>query len=121
MVLVVKRLPASAGDERDACSIPGSGRSAGGGPGHPLQCSCLENAIDRGAWRATVQRVSQSRTRLKGLSSYTHVQKGVALSARLTGPGRKQAQGREAWAGPSLVADSRGPLWEGGGTCSSGL
>ena len=44
MVLVVKHLPASAGGERDACSIPGSGRSAGGGPGHPLQCSCLENA-----------------------------------------------------------------------------
>ena len=60
VALVVKHPPASAGDERDASSIPGSGRSAGGGPGHPLQCSSLENAVARGAWRPTVQRVSES-------------------------------------------------------------
>ena len=80
-------------------------------------CSCLENPMDGGAWWAALQRVSQSRTRLKGLSA--HMQKRV--TANLTGPGRKQAQGKEGWADPSLVADSRGPLWEDGGTCSSGL
>ena len=46
----MKNLPASAGDVRDACSIPGSGRSPGEGNGNPLQYSCLENSMDRGAW-----------------------------------------------------------------------
>ena len=48
----MKNLPASAGDVRDACSIPGSGRSPGEGNGNPLQYSCLENSMDRGAWWA---------------------------------------------------------------------
>jgi len=48
-VLVVKNLPAKTGDVRDAGSIPGSGRSPGGGPGNPLQYSHLENPMDRGA------------------------------------------------------------------------
>ena len=43
-------------------SIPGSGRSPGGGHGNPLQYSCLENSMDRGAWRATVHRVTKSQT-----------------------------------------------------------
>ena len=43
----------------DACSIPESGKSPGGGPGNPLQYSCLENPMDRGAWRATVHRVTK--------------------------------------------------------------
>ena len=43
--------------------IPGSGRSPGGGHGNPLQCSLLENPMDRGTWRATVRRVAQSWTR----------------------------------------------------------
>ena len=47
---VVKNLPANAGDARDASLIPGSGRSLGGGNGNPLQYSCLENPMDRGAW-----------------------------------------------------------------------
>ena len=50
MELVVKNPPANAGDVRDAGSILGSGRSPGGGHGHPLQYSCLENPMDRGAW-----------------------------------------------------------------------
>ena len=50
---------------RDAGSIPGSGRSPGGGLGHPLQHSCLENPVDRGAWRATVCGAADSHTRLK--------------------------------------------------------
>ena len=65
MVLLVKNLPASAGDVRDACMIPGLGRFPGGGHGNPLQYSCLENPMDRGAWWATVHRVAKSQTRLK--------------------------------------------------------
>ena len=49
---------------RDPGSIPGSGRSPGGGRGNPLQYSCLENPMDRGAWWATVHRVSKSQLRL---------------------------------------------------------
>ena len=59
---VVKNLPASVGDTGDAGLIPGSGRSPGGGHGNPLQYSCLENCMDRGAWWATVHRVSKSQT-----------------------------------------------------------
>ena len=47
---VVKNMPANAGDARDVGSIPGSGRSPGEGNGNPLWYSCLENAMDRGAW-----------------------------------------------------------------------
>ena len=51
---VLKNPPAHGGDARDAGSIPGLGRSPGVGKGNPLQYSCLENSMDRGAWRATV-------------------------------------------------------------------
>ena len=64
MVLGVKNLPANAGDTRDSGLIPGSGRSPGEGHWNPLQYSCLENSLDRGAWQAIVHRVAQSRTRL---------------------------------------------------------
>ena len=49
-----------AGDAGDTGSIPGSNRSPGGGNGNPLQHSCLENSMDRGAWRATVHGVTKS-------------------------------------------------------------
>ena len=62
VVLEVKNLPASAGDIRDAGSIPGLGRSAGEGHGNPRQCSCLENPMDRGAWQAVVPGVTRNRT-----------------------------------------------------------
>ena len=62
VALVVKNLSANAGDIRDAGSIPGSGRSSGGGHGNPLKYSCLENTMDRGAWWATVRRVAKSHT-----------------------------------------------------------
>ena len=65
MAPVVKKPPATAGDIRDASSIPGSGRSPGGGHGNPLQYSCLENPMDRGVWQATVLRLSKSQTPLK--------------------------------------------------------
>ena len=64
MVLVVKNLLASAGDIRDMGLIPGSGRSPGGGHGNPLQYSCLENPMGRGAWQATVHEVAKTRTQL---------------------------------------------------------
>ena len=59
VVLVVENPSAKAGDVRDAGSIPGSGRSPGGGHDNPLQCSCLENPMDRGAWRTTVHGVTK--------------------------------------------------------------
>ena len=62
MVLVLKNLPASARDIRDAALIPGSVRSPGEGNGNPLQYSCQENPMDRGAWWATVHRVANSWT-----------------------------------------------------------
>ena len=54
-----KKKPLSAGESGDLGSIPGPGRSPGGGNGNPLQYSCLENSMDRGAWRATVHRVAK--------------------------------------------------------------
>ena len=60
MALLVKNLPANAGDIRDSGSIPGSGRSPGEEHGNPLQYSCLENPMDRGAWWATVSGVTES-------------------------------------------------------------
>ena len=64
VALVVKNLPASAGDIRDVGSIPGSGSSPGGGHGNPLQYSCLENPMDRGSSQATVHGVTESWTQL---------------------------------------------------------
>ena len=60
VALVVKNSPANAGDMRDAGSVPELGRSPGGGNSNPLQYSCLENSMDRGAWCATVHRVAKS-------------------------------------------------------------
>ena len=68
--LVAKSPLAIAGDVRVSGSIAGLGRSPGGGHGHPLQCSRLENPMDRGAWRATVHRVAKSRTWLEWLSTH---------------------------------------------------
>ena len=59
---MVKNPPANAGDTGDVGSIPGSVRSPGGGNGNPLQYSCLENLMDRGAWWTAITEVSKSRT-----------------------------------------------------------
>ena len=67
---MVKNLAANAGDVREAGSIPEPGKSPGGGHGNPLQYSCLENSMDRGAWWATVPGVAKTRTRLKRLSMH---------------------------------------------------
>ena len=69
VVLVVKNPPASA---RDSGSIPGSGRSPGEGNGNPLQYPCLENSMDRGTWRATVNGVTKSWTRLSDQAHIPH-------------------------------------------------
>ena len=66
---MVKNPPANAGDVTDAGSIPGWERSLGVGIGNPLQYSCLENSMERGAWRATVHGITKSRTRLKQLNT----------------------------------------------------
>ena len=70
---VGKESACNAGDARDSGSIPGWGRSPGGGHGNPLQYSCLENPMDRGAWQATVHGVTKSWTRLKWLSTHHQV------------------------------------------------
>ena len=59
---MVKNIPANAGDIRDAGSIPGLGRSPGGGHDNPLQYFCLENPMDKGAWQGTVHSVTESYT-----------------------------------------------------------
>ena len=68
--MVVKKSACNAGDPG---SIPGSGRSSGEGNGNPLQYSCLENSMDRGAWQSTVHGATKSWTRLSNLD--THAQK----------------------------------------------
>ena len=69
---VVKIPPANV---QDVASIPGLGRSPGEGNGNPLQCSCLENLMDRGAWRATVHGASKIRIRLSNHTDtlYIHI------------------------------------------------
>ena len=69
MVLVVRNPLANAGDIRDKSSIPGLGRSPGGGHGNPFQYSWLENSMDRGAWETTVHGVTKSWTQLNDLKN----------------------------------------------------
>ena len=64
VVLVVRNPSANAGDMRDVGLIPGTGKSPGGRNGSPLQYSCLENPMDRGAWGATVHWVTKGWTQL---------------------------------------------------------
>ena len=72
---MVKNLPFNAGDTRDVSLLPESGRSPGVGNGNPLQYSCLENPMDRGAWRATVHRVTESDT-TEHIHTPTHTHRG---------------------------------------------
>ena len=69
VALVVRNLPANAGDARDLGSIPGLGRSPGGGNGNLLQYSCLENPMNRGLWQVTDCRAEKSQTQLNSLRS----------------------------------------------------
>ena len=68
--LAVKEFTCNAEATGDVGSIPELGRSPGVGDGNPLQCSCLENPVDRGAWLATVHRVAKSQTRPKQLGTH---------------------------------------------------
>ena len=70
VVLVVKNLPANAGDSREVRSIPGLGRSPGEGNGNLLQYSCLGNPMDRGVWETIVHGIAKSWTQLKQLSMH---------------------------------------------------
>ena len=91
-------LVSSEGDVGDAGSIPGSGRSPGEGHGHPLQYSCLENPMDRGAWQALVHGVPKRQTWLKLCSTQILIQWNYPGSLRwprvLTGP-LQRARGRQ--------------------------
>ena len=68
---MIKNPPANAKNIRDAGLIPGLGRSPGRGHGNSLQYSCLENPMDRGAWRAMVHRITKSQARVKRLATHT--------------------------------------------------
>ena len=82
VALVGKNMPANAGDIRDSGSVPGLGRSPGGGHDNPLQYSCLESPMDRGAWHTTVHRVAKSWVWLKSLSTHAPVhQQSFSMSA----------------------------------------
>ena len=74
---MLKNPPANAGDARDMGSMPGLGRSHGGGNGNPLQYSCLENPMDGEARRATVHEVPKSQTRLSDETTTTRVKHPV--------------------------------------------
>ena len=80
----MKNPPANAGDTGFVGLIPGLGRCPGGGNGNPLQYSCLENPMDRGAWQAIVHGVAKSRTQLSmrecmHIYTQTHSKKTVLL------------------------------------------
>ena len=80
-----KNLPANAGDVRDVCLIPGSGRSLGEGHDDPLQYSCLENPMARGTWWATVHRVAESDTAEGTWHAHIHLLGADQVISRLTG------------------------------------
>ena len=104
---MVKNLLANPRDIRDTGSIPGLGRSPGEKIGNPLQYSCLENPVDRGAWGTTVHGVAKSWTRLKQLST-----QAVALEILLYSLKRGSIRG---------MSHTRGTLNSGGrGTPRSG-
>ena len=73
-----KESACNAGTARDVSLIPGSGRSSGGGHGNPLQYSCLENSMDRGAWQTTVHGVAESDT--TKTTEHAHRYSGLFLS-----------------------------------------
>ena len=105
---VARNPPANEGDAEDSGSIPESGRSPGAGNGTPLQYSCLENPMDRGAWWAAVHGVAKSRTRL-------HFHFHFSLSCIGEGSGNplqcscleNPRDGRNWWAAIYGVAQSR--------------
>ena len=92
VVLVVKNPLANAGEVRDVGSIPGSGSSPGRGHDNPLQYACLENPMDREAWRAMIHRVAKSQTGLKQLNTYAWIHPVHHLATRSLGEGIAEAE-----------------------------
>ena len=106
VVQVIKEPACQCRRLRNEGSIPGTERSPGGGHGNPLQCSCLENPMDRGAWRAIVQEVAKSQTRLKRLSMHIWSSKPVPS----TGPeARRERVGRRPGGKVMLLPWGRPP------------
>ena len=77
---MVKSLPANSGYARDVVSMPGSGRPSGIGNGYPLQYSCLEISMDRGAWWATIHGVTKSQTKLSNECVCTHAHTHITIT-----------------------------------------
>ena len=100
---MLKNLPANAGDTRDASLLPGLGRSPGVGNGNPLQCSCLENSMDRGACWATVHGVAESLITTEQLSTHHACSLSAVLKAELF-------TAQDAM----LINSSRPHVWRGG-------
>ena len=115
-----KESACDAKDVGDTGSFPGLGRSPGGGHGNPLQYSYLENPVDRGAWRATVHRVTKSWTRLRRLSTRAHgcraqgnIQKNVAESLIGNEKGNPTTDAATAWVDLSDITLTEGePITE---------
>ena len=111
MALVVKNLPANAGDVRDAGLIPGSRRSPGGGHGNRLQYSCLENPMDRGWGWGTVHKESDMTEQLSMHpctclhQRNTDVKEATGLQTR-----EKPLQGRGTWPGRRLALGEAGEM-----------
>ena len=97
---MVENPPTNQVDVRDTGSIPGSERSPGGGHGNPVQYSCLENPMDRGAWWVSVHRVPKSRTRQKRLCVRTQGHHNPVL-LHLTATGR-ECEAREVGRGQMM-------------------
>ena len=91
---VVRNLPANTGYTRDVGSIPGLGRSPGGGQGNPLQYSCLENPMDRGAWQVTLHGVAKRRAWLKG---HTCLHKGYSSEKNLNSGKERRGKHIKRW------------------------
>ena len=89
---MVRNPAVGAGDVRDTGSIPGWGRSPGGGHGNPLQYSCLENPMDRGAWRPTVHGVTKGQTCLSDYHTHRKEREGKEKQESMGGKG----SGRES-------------------------
>ena len=112
-VIVLKNPAATAGDVRDGGSIPWSGRSPGEGNDNPLQYSCLENPMDRGAWRATAHRVSKSRTRLKQWSTHTRRWAKTRGTMRLWKRNVSPALEYLRWCGMAPFPQASSRIWVG--------
>ena len=103
-------------------SIRGSERFPGGGHGNPLWYSCLENPVDRGAWRATVHRVEKSQTQLKRLSTHSGMDQARLISRRRTGPELGSTGGRRdgCCTNPPHMQPDLAPLHESRGERAGG-